>query len=365
MLGDPVASVDGDPLIGMKRELADLVLASYVRDEPPDLETRMIARAIGPARVGLEPEAMAIGQAAIAATPRWPAFVPPTARRDLQSKRLAIEVATDRTAAWVSDEVSWRIAACGRVAVIPLRYTALFAHDGDRWVPVVEHVSFARPPAPEPDGLVGATFKSASLDRDLSDALSHAIARAPGFVAPDATMIGPIPNDRWHGVESVQALPPVLVAEDRLVGTVGRGVDLAAQIAQGGQATALASTGAPTVAYWVGNFTIDVPAQRGKPAGRVRVRGTFVFERRPFVAPNAAGSGSAGTLAIAADGPIAIACSADARSCRWNLVQAHVSVPIRDADLATSVFGQALATPAAAPGRYSDSPISLSCGSGS
>ena len=327
LLGDPVASFDGDPLVAMRDELADQVLASYGRDEPPDVETRMISRAIGPARIGVGPGDVLVTADDFARAPsRWPLYLGHEAKLDLQSKRLAVELAADRSAAWVSDEVSWRIPACGRTAVVPMRMTALFAHDGDRWVPVYEHLSFARPPVPDAEGLIGKAIKSASVDRDLSDALSHAVARTPGFVAPDATLIGPTPDDLWRGPEAIQSIPPVLVAEDRRIGLVGRVADTA------------------TVAYWIGNFVIDVPARGGKPAGKVRVRGTFAFERRLYVAPGQTPPTPAPK------------CSDDPKACRWLLVQAHVSAPIRDLDLATGVFGVSLATP-----YVSDQPLSLSC----
>ena len=50
----------------------------------------------------------------------------------MRSKHLDIHLSADRkvTAAWMADDVSWRITQCGRTATIPLRITALYAHDG-------------------------------------------------------------------------------------------------------------------------------------------------------------------------------------------------------------------------------------------
>lgn len=320
VLADPVAVADGDPVLAMKAELADQILSAYEREEPPDLDTAMLAREPGPARIGVGPGDVLAGFADFAHAPasRWPLYLGPAARLEVRSKRLAIELAADRTAAWVSDEVSQRITACGHTAVIPMRVTQLYAHDGDRWVPAFEHVSFARTPAADPEGLVGKAMKTVSPDRDLSDALSRAVARTPGFVADRATLIGPGATDLWQAPEAIASLPPVLVAEDRRIGLVGRSGDVA------------------TVAYWVGNFTIDAQTRDGKPAGRVRVRGTFVFQRQ-----SAPSSGK---------------CGSDPKSCRWLLVQAHVSQPIKDADLARAIFGVSLVQP-----YVSDQPLSFSC----
>ncbi len=310
VLADPVASIDGDPVQAMKAELADQILTSYERDEPPDVDTGMIARDVGPARFGVGPGDVLITPDDFARVPsRWPLFLGREAPFEIRSKRLAVELSADRSAAWMSDEISWRIPTCGRTAVVPMRVTALYAHDGDRWVQVFEHLSYARAPVPDAEGLIGKAFKSATADRDLSDALSHGVARTSGFVADDATLIGPAPTDLWQGVEAQAALPTTLIAEDRRIGFVGRASELA------------------TIAYWVGNFVIDVPAHGVVPAGKVRLRGTFVFERRKH-----------------------------GETTRWMLVQAHVSAPIRDLDLASAVFGVSLVTPF-----VPSQPLSVSC----
>ena len=84
------------------------------------------------------------------------------------------------------------------------------------------------------------------------------------------------------------------------MGTVGRNTDKA------------------TVAYWVGNLTETLAG-----GGKVRLRGTFVFERR-----NGA----------------------------WLVVQGHLSAPITDQDLAMAIFGTAL---------VSLDPLRVTCDDGS
>ncbi|MCX5745566.1 MAG: hypothetical protein NT062_24075 [Proteobacteria bacterium] len=342
-LADPVTSYDGDPVQAMKAELADQILLAYQRDESPDVDTATIAAEIGPARIGVGPGDVLISADDFARAPsRWPLFLGPNARAEIRSKRLSIELARDRSAAYVSDELAWRIPACGRTATIPIRVTALYAHDGDRWVQVFEHLSFAHPPAVDPEGLVGKPFKSATApDRDLVDELSRGVssdvARQGGIVADDATMIGPVVNDSWEGPSAVASIP-ALISDDRRVGLVGR------------------DPASSTIAYWVGNFTMQVPG-----GGRVRVRGTFVFEHRkraPTTVALDAPEPRRRTLAERAEAAFHAVnpCATDASTCRWTLVQAHVSQAIRDKDLATTVFGASLVQP-----YVPEQPLGVSC----
>jgi hypothetical protein len=128
-----------------------------------------------------------------------------------------------------------------------------------------------------------------------------------------------------------------LRAEDRRVGVVGR---------------KLATS---TIAYWVGNFVADLPARPGVAPGKVRLRGTFVFERRRQDKADAK-----------ARGPSPKTCQTDPDGCKWLLVQGHVSQPIDDgpdpdpgkrgyADLASLVFGTSLISP---------KPLELTCDDG-
>ena len=240
------------------------------------------------------------------------------------------------SAAWMSDEVSWRITMCGRSAAIPLRITALYAHDGDRWVAVFEHLSFARTPAPYFDAngnpeLRGLSMKDAFVDHALAEypagelplaaLLSGKPAEIQGAVSLDplrkaeddptqpapTLLLAPDADSEWHGDEDIsraQLVDGPIRPEDRRVGIVGPSVKAA------------------TIAYWVGNFIADLPARPGIAAGKVRLRGTFVFEKR-----------------------------AD----KWLVVQGHVSEPFDDRDLAQDVFGTAL---------VSEKPLQLDCSDG-
>jgi hypothetical protein len=323
-------------------ELQDEVLSSYERDDLPDVGTELIPPQVGPARIGAGPGDVLFGFDEIQrrASSRWPLFVPPTIPTTVRSKRLDIHLAHDKqiSAAWLADELSWRIDVCGHQAAIPLRITALYAHDGDRWVEVFEHLSFARIPAPylysDRDG-VHAELRGSPMvrphenpivDRNLADQLSGVLAaltsRQPARIArvvsldpthladedpsrPAPTLLlAPDPDGEWHGTDDlarVQLVDGTLRAEDRRIGTVGP------------------SVAHSSIAYWVGNFSADLPARPGIPPGRVRLRGTFVFEKR--------------------DG-------------NWVVVQGHVSQPIDDSDLGKLVFGTSM---------LSEKPLSLDC----
>ena len=321
---------DDDRLARMTAELQDDILGGYERDEPPEIESGMVQTAVGGARIGVGPNDVLIGDELRRAGRRWPLEVPHALRTQVRSKRLETHLSADLSAAWAVDEVSWRIPMCNRTAVIPLRMTSLYAHDGDRWVPVFEHLSFGHAVQPRGDGkLYGAKIKSTS-GSDLTDALSRVLqtglfrpaARDAAMIASGAesVVLGPGIDAEAHGLDAVAAtlVPGALRSEDRRVGTIGRLPSRA------------------TVAYWIGNVVTDLPARPGVAGGKVRLRGTFVFEQRKYDE----------TLPR---------CGLEGAHCRWVLVQAHVSEPIDDDELALSVFGTAL---------ISTKPLDVTCDDG-
>jgi hypothetical protein len=319
-------------------ELQDDVLTSYERDEPPDLDTGMIDARIGTARIGAGPADVYLAGDLARAPSRWPLEIDRSIRTDARSKRLEIQLAVDLTAAWISDEVSWRIEVCGRTAVIPLRITALYAHDGDRWVPVFEHLSFGWTPTPLESPLP-KPIKTEVVSGDLRDELSGVLGRGllrvphdPSVIAqdPDDLVLGPDIGDEWHGPAVMDARVPPGRLEDRRVGTVGR------------------VAGDATIAYWVGNYIADIPARPGVAAGKVRMRVTHVFEKRPLLVRDRR---STAPRSCAKD-PATRKAPAD---CRWLLVQSHMSQPITDDELTKRVFGSALISPR---------PLRLDCSDG-
>lgn len=305
-LSDPVASSERDLRFDLVAELQDDLLKSYDRDEPPDPQTAMLLPNVGPARIGVRPTDALLGAELAHAPSRWPLDIAPPVSATPASKRMQIHLAADHSAAWVDDEISWRIEVCGLTAAIPLRMTALYARDGDRWVLVFEHLAFPHPPSVTPAKARPRAIASAVATRDLADELSRVLApllsrgsaKAPPAIATgaDAAVLGVDVTSEWRGadVAAARLVPgaPVLRAEGRRVGVVG-------------------GLGRATVAYWVGNFEAQLAARAGAPAGRAWLRGSFVFERR---------------------------------DARWVIVQAHVSQAIDDVALAHAVFGSALAT---------------------
>jgi hypothetical protein len=327
---DLAASSDDEVthLAHLAGELQDDILTSYDRDEPPELGSGMIDRKIGTARIGPGPGDVYIADDLARAPSRWPLDLDPATRTEVRSKRLEIQISADQTAAWMADELSWRIKMCGRTAAIPLRLTALYAHDGDRWVPVFEHLSFGLPPMPL-DAPLPKAIKTAVLSGDLKDELSGILWRGlfrtphdPLVAAqdPSALVLGPDAGDEWHAAHVLEARLPAGKLEDRRVGTVGRRSDKA------------------TVAYWIGNYIASIPARPGVPAGKARMRVTHVFEKRRLATRDTKGTDARSC----AEDPVTKKQPAD---CRWLLVQSHMSQPITDDELTKQVFGTALISP--------------------
>jgi hypothetical protein len=326
-------------------ELQDDIFSSYDRDEPPELSTGMIDPRIGVARIGAGPGDLYVAGDLAHAPSRWPLDIDRSTRTDVRSKHLEIQIAVDQSAAWMSDELSWRIEMCGRTAVIPLRITALYAQDGDRWGPVVEHLSFGFAPAvtgAPPSKAIKTEVASGDLRDELSGVLGRGLFHTPrdpsvAYQGPGALVLGPGIADEWHGPRVLEAQLPPGTLEDRRVGVIGRNPETA------------------TVAYWVGNYIASLPAYQGTPAGKLRMRVTHVFERRWFDAPG--GPPARDKRCHLDDRELADREKRDAVAahCHWLLVQSHMSQPISDDDLTQQVFGTALLSP---------KPLKLDCSGG-
>jgi hypothetical protein len=329
---------DATRLARLFGELQDDILTSYERDEPPDFDTGMIDPRIGTARIGAGPGDLYVAGDLAHAPSRWPLDVDRAIRTEVRSKHLEIQIAADQTAAWMADELSWRIDACGRTAVIPLRITALYAHDGDRWVPVFEHLSYGWPLTPLPTPLprpVSTEVASDGLAAALLGVVDRGLVRAPhdpsaAATDPGALVLGPGASDEWHGARVLAAQLPAGKLEDRRIGLVGR------------------RPRDPTIAYWIGNYLADAAPRPGAAAGKVGLRISLIFERRSPPGP---------------DGKPGRPCAADARAsdrattaCPWVLVQSQLSQPITDDELAKQIFGDAL---------ISAKPLTVDCSDGS
>ncbi|HEY0477436.1 MAG TPA: hypothetical protein VGD37_07915 [Kofleriaceae bacterium] len=332
---DSATRDDETRLTRQYNELQDDIFTSYDRDEPPELGTRMIDARIGAARIGAGPSDVHLGDLSHAPS-RWPLDVGRSIRTEVRSKSLELHIALDQTAGWMADEVSWRIDICGRSAVIPLRITALYAQDGDRWVPVVEHLSFgasAVQGAPPLSAPIKAGVVSAALRDQLLDVVTRALLRTPhdpGAIAGQSQgglVLGPDAADEWHGARVLDArLPPGKFGDPR-IGVIGR------------------TPATATVAYWIGPYAVA-----GAPAGAA-LRATHVFEKRWFDTPGGLPSATRSCHLEDKDARTGRAAEVAAH-CRWMLVQSHLSQPIGDDELAGLVFGSA---------RLSSSPLKLVC----
>jgi len=345
-LADSIAISETNLVAALIAELQDEVLQTYDRDEPPDLDNTVLDPTIGPARIGVGPGDLLIAKELERAPSRWPLYLDRSMSTDVRSKNMSITLAADRTAAWVSDEISWRLGVCGRTAVIPLRFTALYARDHDRWVEVFEHLSFARPPTPTSQ-LVGKEIESAFVSGDLRDELSGVLGqglfrtanRNLSVLAHDAVVIGPDVADEWRGPDVAVARLPGGKLEERRVGTIG------------------ATLAKATIAYWIGNYIADAPARGTIPATKVRMRVSFVFQHRRVVTVDP----GAKKKFEPDKSPESKSCTSGDEDCKWVLEQAQVSQPILDLDLARAIFGSALVSQNLDRGEA----LSVSCDDGS
>lgn len=226
--------VQGDPRAVMQKEVIAELLESYVRDEPPEHGLSMLG-VVDAARIGVGPGDVLVGAELDRAPSRWPLLV--TEGVMARSKAPLVQLSADASAAWVADEISWRVTLCNRVSVVPLRYTALYGRDADRWVLVVEHLSYGNEPSAELDGTPrGRTMTGATISRGLADALSRELAPLwQGATPPHldtsgaAIALGPRWGEERRGRAvagwTLQDLP--LQVESRRIGVVGRDVERA------------------------------------------------------------------------------------------------------------------------------------------
>jgi hypothetical protein len=327
-LADQVSNGDRDPRQALLAELQTDVLTGYERDEPPELGTDVVP-VIGGARIGVGPGDVMVDQELANASSRWPLLIGSTTKTSVRTKRLERHLAADQSAAWVSDEVSWRVEVCDHTLVIPLRFTALYARDGDRWVLAIEHLSTGSP-LPTEGALVGRSIPAAEASSEIGEALASAMApllqspisAAPSISSgPEATLIGPQWAQEWHGADLLgqRIVDGTLTTEEGRAGVVGRTVDDA------------------TVAYWVG--TLIATAASG---ARTRLRATFVFEKRATPAAE-----------VAPATPAKLATPPSRAPPTWVVVQGHVSLPVDDETLARGAVGSAL---------VGLNPLSVQCG---
>src|SRR6266545_4302874 len=212
----------------------------------------------------------------------------------LLAKNLEIHLSPDGSVGWTFDEMSYRVPYGGRMASIPIRNTSLFVRAFDRWVLVMEHLSYptsiddlraaaaahrseqparfpsrtAEGPARELVRLVGLLHNAEPRD------LGRRVAPAPGTL-----VLLPDPDHELHGQDA--ATGPSLATLFGPNATVGLR-DYRVGIAEDS-----------AVAWMAANLVVRTVVNDEQVD--IGMRGTYVFRR-------------------------------DARG--WALVQMHVSAPI-------------------------------------
>ena len=292
-------------------EIEAEVIDALDRDEPMTTGARAVDATIGGARIGVGPGDVAVADEVVGSQSRWPLLMDRHLLSEIRSKKLIVQVADDGSAAWVFDDLSWRIRACGIDAVIPLRFTAVFARESDRWIDIVEQVSFARDMSAKDVAGFGSTIVAATSAWSSAsppfDAIDAAVAPAwsatrpvPMQIEPNSTAIGPGATNEFHGdaVRIDTLIPGGARVEARRIGIIGRAPERA------------------TIAYWVG--TVITLGADGSASG-IRERATAILQKRGQ---------------------------------QWVVEQVHVSLPTEDNDLAVRVFGSAL---------QSLNPLSIAC----
>jgi ketosteroid isomerase-like protein len=225
----------------------------------------------------------------------------------IYTKTLDVHLTRNGALGWIFDEVSYRVPFRGREASIPVRVTAGFVRDIDRWAMVFEHLSYALPT----EDLLrmaqnGALATPAPIeDRGAHPQLDRMFVRAVERLHngperlrqrsladdPDVLVIYPAPEHEFHGAAAREA---PLLAE--VYGTGGT-------VAVAGRRITVARTG--RAAWLVANLEVTTTVN-GDPL-RFGLRGTYVLELR-------------GELG-------------------WEIVQAHVSVPVPENVVCRRVFG--------------------------
>ncbi|MCB9565026.1 MAG: nuclear transport factor 2 family protein [Kofleriaceae bacterium] len=336
--GDPDPGREANVRAILLRELEIEVLEGY---DQPTFETAAPATAVsgrvGAVHIGVGPDDIAAG--GVTSVDRWPLLpVDEIGGRldEAESKRLQLHLSEDLSAAWIADEISYRVPGClgrdGRykVAVVPLRYTGLFVRDGERWVEVLEHVSYPQRIGELVDDAEGMIGKKLRIGRDPRpavqqplDVVKRAISadlpeseRARLYASdPGALAMWPDPEQELHGsaVLSAASLARSFDASKISLETfrVGMSPD-----PDGG-------VGPGTVAWVAATLRVDARRVEGTKMEPVtlRLRGTFVLEDRDQ--PD-------GTRA-------------------WQIVQAHVSAPVDDEALVGTVRGSEASTEATLP----------------
>jgi hypothetical protein len=317
----PVATVDplqdlGSGLADLRRDLESTVLENYSHLSLGNIEAYAdsVSDSGAIALIGPRPSDLVVNDTTFRERRDRRMYRDRDVR--IYSKKLEMHLSEDGSAAWVADELSYRVPYAEREAALSLRYTAVFVRRSGRWEMVAEHMSyplavdraiaFARA---ESFGKVRKMGKDigknaeepASVVRRVHSADNKFIERHVSAAASALWWL-PDPSAEYRG-DSIWTAPG-------LKNSFGSGVSL--------QRVGI-------VARVVGDGSIAWVAEHIFLRGRayddqilIPLRALYVLER----------TGS-----------------------DWQIVQAHLSVPLLDQQLNELIFGKKKLTDRVGPGR--------------
>lgn len=277
-LVDSAPVVEADASGRLLRELEVEVVSSYQRQT---LDHAAAAAVIDPS-VGLT--VFGVGPDHVAMRggldERWPIVDVSEDVVQIVSHRLELFLSADGSVGWSFDDVSLRMPVCGRIASIPLRVAQVYVRDSERWTLVAEHTAYAQPMgrwldgAKGPDGAKVAT----AIENQLESEAAQAALRSA--LSPDGD------PDAWDGTAGGLAVWP-----DPLHVLRNGGARSGPSLAQTLGASAVTVEGlrlalGPTRSVAIVSATLlarldrTVPSDDGPKPLDVRLRGTFVIERR-------------------------------------------------------------------------------------
>lgn len=277
-LVDSAPVVEADASGRLLRELEVEVVASYQRASlDPAAAAAVIDPSVGLTVFGVGPDHVAVGRGL---DERWPIVEVSGDEVQIVSHRLELFLSADASVGWSYDDVSLRMPVCGRTASIPLRVVQVYVRDSERWTLVAEHAAYAQPMgrwldgAKGPDGVKVAT----AIENQLESEAAQAALRTA--LSPDGDA------DAWDGSPGGLAVWP-----DPLHVLRGGGARSGPSLAQTLGAAAVTVEGlrlalGPTRSVAIASTTLlarldrTVPAEDGAKPLDVRLRGTFVIERR-------------------------------------------------------------------------------------
>ncbi|HTM20130.1 MAG TPA: nuclear transport factor 2 family protein [Kofleriaceae bacterium] len=250
---------------------------------------------------------------------------------EIVSKNLRVNLARDESVGWTSDEVSYRIpipvvrngqVITERMASIPIRLTAAWVRDVDRWVQVMEHVSYPltaqhiidlararrleQPPALVA-GTTGRTVddRTAAQIRQVIEQLHGSVADPASLLVADqrSLILWPPPDQEYSGRVVAQA--------PSLASLFGAGAHVRITDAR-------VSARVNTTAWACATLAVDLGGTDSELT--VYLRGTYLLEARKLQG-----------------------------EWRWRVVQVHVSVPLSESQVEGYVFGTEPQAPPESP----------------